>query len=298
VRFADDATLGGRGLVYGFTLNNAPTLGDLYNSTPMWAFPHVAAPGVMVPGPLLDMELAAQVGGLGAYAMWNERLYVELAGYRTAARGLLQPLNAGVPIERRVDGTAPYWRLAWQHEAGVHNVAVGTFGLVAKLRPGEATVETGTDRYRDLGIDAQYQYLADPVMFTSTAAWVDERQTLRASTALAAAERERGTLRAFRWTAHATYRRNVALGLAYFATTGSTDAARFDTGEPVEGSVRARPDTRGWLTEIALLPRQNLKLVLRRTAFTRYNGARHDYDGFGRDAADTDSWYLLAWWAL
>lgn len=298
VRFADEATLGGRGLVYGVTLNNAPTLADIYNSTPMWAFPHVEAAGAMVPAALVDMELAAQVGGLGAYAMWNDRVYVEIAGYRTAARGLLRPLHAGVPIERRVEGTAPYWRVAWQHEAGIHSAAVGTFGLIAKLRPEDATAGTGTDRYRDFGLDAQYQYLAEPVSFTTTAAWIDERQSLRASAALGEADRPRGTLRSFRWNAHVTYRRRVALGLGYFSVDGGPDAARFDTGEPFEGSVRARPDTRGGLAELALLPRQDLKLVVRRTVFTRYNGARRDYDGFGRDAADNDSWYLLAWWAL
>lgn len=298
VRYANSATLFGQSLLYGLTLNNAPTLSDVYNSTPMWSFPHVGAAGVMTPGPVVDMQLAAQVGGLGVYAMWNDRVYAEIAGYRTAATGILRPLHAGVPIERQVIGTAPYWRIALQRDAGPHSVAVGTFGLIADILPEFADSNVGADRYRDVGVDAQYQYLGDPLLLTTTAAWVTEKQTLRASALLGQSDRASGDLKAFRWNAHLSYRRRLSLGLGYFAATGPTDALRFDTGEPFMGSVVGRMDNRGWLAELAYLPKPQLKLLVRRTAIIEFNGRRRDYDGFGRNAADNSSWYLLAWWGL
>jgi len=298
IRYANDANVAGRGLIYGFTLNNTPTLSDVYNSTPMWAFPHSETAGIMVPGTLLDMTLAAQVGGLGGYALWNDLLYVEFAVYRTAAADLLKPLHAGVPIEQRVVGTAPYWRVAIQQELGRHSLSLGSFGLVADIRPEGADGLAARDHYRDVAADFQYQFLGDRVTLSTTASWISERQRLRASSLLGTVDRERATRQSWRGNVHLSYRRTVAVGLGYFATSGPADMARFGTGMPVDGSAVGSADTRGWIAELAVLPRPPIKLVLRRTAFSRYNGARRDYDGFGRDAADNDAWYLLVWWAL
>ena len=298
IRFARTATWLGKGVVWGATLNNAPTLSDLYNSTSMWSFPHVESASIKAPGALIEMDLAAQVGGVGVFALWNDRLYVEAAGYRTAAQGVFRPLSAGVRIDRRVVGTAPYWRVALQRESGNHHIEGGAFGLHADVGA-DADDATGvTDRFDDVGVDVQYQYLSEPIILTATAAWVDERQSLAASSALEMVDRAESTLRSFRANAHLSYRRRWALGLGYVDVVGSTDELRFNSGEAVTGSIRAVPDHREWIAELAYLPRQNLKLLIRRTTFQQFNGSSRDYDGFGRDAADNSSWYALAWYAL
>jgi hypothetical protein len=88
-RYADSMTLG-RELVYGVTLNNSPTVSDIYNSTPMWAFPHTGSVSVMPnASTLVDMRLASQVGGVGVYGLWNNLLYAEFDVYRTANTGLM-----------------------------------------------------------------------------------------------------------------------------------------------------------------------------------------------------------------
>jgi len=38
-RYANQTTLGGKEIDYGITLNNNPTVQDLWNSTPAWGFP-------------------------------------------------------------------------------------------------------------------------------------------------------------------------------------------------------------------------------------------------------------------
>ena len=43
LRFADATTLGGRDFVYGVTLNNNPTVQDLWNTTPAWGYPYASS---------------------------------------------------------------------------------------------------------------------------------------------------------------------------------------------------------------------------------------------------------------
>lgn len=67
------------------------------------------------------------------------------------------------------------------------------------------------------------------------------------------------------------------------------------TMTPVEGNVSGRPETKGYVLEMNYLQRQHVKLALQYTAYTRFNGRSENYDGFGRDAADNNTVYLLGW---
>jgi hypothetical protein len=40
------------------------------------------------------------------------------------------------------------------------------------------------------------------------------------------------------------------------------------------------------------------KFALRYTAYTQFNGAGGNYDGFGRNAKDNSSLFLLAWFLI
>jgi hypothetical protein len=64
---------------------------------------------------------------------------------------------------------------------------------------------------------------------------------------------------------------------------------------PVMGSANGRLDTAGWVAELNYLPVENVKLALRRTAYRKFNGGTTDYDGFGRNAADNNNWFLMGW---
>lgn len=87
----------------------------------------------------------------------------------------------------------------------------------------------------------------------------------------------------------------VGGGFGVFSTTGSEDQMRFNIGAPVHGSVNGSPETRGWMLELNYLPVQNVKLALRYTSYSKFNGAESDCVGFGRNAKDNDSVYLLGW---
>ncbi len=75
IRYANHGCkLFGKPITYGITLNNNPTVEDLWNSTPAWGFPFVGsnvAPGPSA-GALINGGLAQDVAGVGGYTMWDE----------------------------------------------------------------------------------------------------------------------------------------------------------------------------------------------------------------------------------
>jgi hypothetical protein len=84
------------------------------------------------------------------------------------------------------------------------------------------------------------------------------------------------------------------MGLGYFSTGGTADPLLYPANA-VFGSATGSPETRGWTAELDYLPWQNVKFGLQYTAYSRCNGGRSNYDGFGRNASDNDTVYLFAW---
>ncbi|TLZ36629.1 MAG: hypothetical protein E6K24_05850 [Gammaproteobacteria bacterium] len=84
-------------LVYGVSLNNNPTVQDLWNSTPAFGFPYASSNAVVSPlaGTEIDGALAQDVAGLSGYLFWNESLYAEVGGYRSAKQGAANALTGG-----------------------------------------------------------------------------------------------------------------------------------------------------------------------------------------------------------
>lgn len=115
IRVTDQSTLAGKEITYGLTLNNNPTVEDLWNTTPAWSFPYASADSVPTPaaGALIDGALGQAVAGLGAYVFWDDHLYANATAYRTAEIGQLQPSDAS---QDTTENVAPYWRLAWQQK--------------------------------------------------------------------------------------------------------------------------------------------------------------------------------------
>ncbi|MEP7207713.1 MAG: cytochrome C [Casimicrobiaceae bacterium] len=299
-------------LIYGATLHNNPTAQDVWNSTPAFGFPFTSAPLAQTPAAatLVDGALAQQVAGLGGYAFWKKTLYGELSFYRTAD-GAFSILRQGQDIHTdggvaALKGYNPYWRLAYSHDWGPNSLMVGTYGLLADRYPSNLDTSTPTDRFRDIAVDAQYQYITDPHTFTAQATYIHEKQTYGASFPVAEATgagigagptpaNPTDTLRTFK--AKATYYRNRKYGgsLGYFQTTGSADAGLY--GTDADGSPR-RPDSRGYIAELDYLPLQNVRLMLQYTAYGKFDGASTNYDGNGRNARDNNTMFFNVWVAF
>lgn len=300
VRLANRYDEKGADIAYGLTVNNNPTVSDIYNSTPAWQFPFASSSVAAAPNAstLIDGGLGQQVVGLGGYAMISHTLYGEVAGYRTAD-GAFSVFRAGTDksTDAVLDGGAPYWRLALQHlwDGGVHSVMIGTYGIDAKKFPDSLDPTGPTDRYLDTAVDAQYQYITDLHRFSAQLNWIRERQTLNASSAAGAASNPSDTLNTFRGKLTYYYDRQYGATASYFRTTGSPDDALYNTGDPITGSASGSPNTSGYILELDWLPRRDMRLVAQYTAYTKFNGSSSNYDGFGRNARDNNTFYLLGW---
>ena len=84
-----------------------------------------------------------------------------------------------------------------------------------------------------------------------------------------------------------------------FSTTGSADAALYGAGAApgVVTSANGDPATKGWMAELNYVPWLNTKLSLQYTGYTKFNGGKSNYDGFGRNASDNNTIYALVWFA-
>lgn len=300
-RYANSLTLAGKDLAFGVTLNNSPTVSDIYNSTPAWGFPHTGTAATQMPAAtLIDMTLASKVGGISVYGLWDDLIYAELASYRTAKNGAFrfvswgQQWNSDELAGSVLDGNAPYWRVALQKEIGPHSIAVGAYGMTGKLFQDANDTSLGTNRFRDVAFDINYQYIEGDHTASVRTNWIDEKQKLDSAVAQGAASNSSDTLKTFRTDLHYYFKRQWGGGLQYFKTTGSSDDLRYNTGDVLMGSTNGSPNTKGWIAELNYLPWQNVKLAVRYTRFQEFNGASTDYTP-GRNASDNNNLFLMGW---
>lgn len=306
IRAAGHFTKGDIDFIYGMTLNNNPTVSDVWNSTPAFGYPYASSSVSLTPmaSTLIDGGLAQQVAGLTAYAFWQRSIYAEFGLYRTADK-MFSFLRTGQDISTpgaaaRLSGNNPYWRLAYNAEWGPHSLMLGTYGLIADKYPDDTMPVSPTDRFTDYAFDTQYQYLTFTHSITAQATWIHEKQSWDASFpngAIGAGptpSNPSDTLNTFRAKASYYYRRKYGGTLAYFQTTGSTDPGLYGSA-PVTGSANGMPNSNGIILEADYLPIPQVKLSVQYTWFLKFNGARYNYDGNGRNASDNNTLYLLAW---
>jgi hypothetical protein len=299
VRYADHTALAGRDLLLGLTLHNNPTVQDVWNTVPAWSYPFMSSSVATEPiaSTLIEGGLEQAVLGLGGYALWDNHVYAELTGYRSAQQGRAAPLDSSASGVIR--GVVPYGRIALQSTVDHTYLMIGGFGFAnARLYP--TGVSGATDRYATLGLDAQMErrLTEGGAMLIGRASWIHESQSLDATFAAGEAERARATLRALRVNASLVPNAFVGATLGYFSTTGSRDSLRFAPAE-LTGSRTGRPDTRGVTVELDANVWQNVRLGLQYTAYSRFNGASEAYDEVGgRRVSDNDALYLYTWIAF
>ena len=295
IRYANHATMGEHDLLYGVTLNNNPTVQDVWNTVPAWGFPFMSsgsAPGASA-STLIDGGLGQQVAGLGAYALWNSTVYTELTAYRSAPQGAAGPLDS--TASNTVRGVLPYWRLALQHQFDAGYVMVGTFGFAGSLFP--TGISGPTDRYTDLGFDAQFERPAgDGGAVILRSSYITERRKLNTLFAEDPAGVVDPNNRVNTYRVNATYQPNTTYGFTagLFGTGGTTDSLLYAPA-PVSGSSTGNPSTRGYMAELSLNPWQNVRVAGQYIGYTRFNGASQNYDGSGRSASNNGTFYLYTW---
>jgi hypothetical protein len=296
IRFAKTASVGGKNLIYGITVNNSPTVQDVWNTTPSWGYPFESAEVAPTPSAaaIINGTLDQQVGGFGLYGFWNQLLYAEFTAYITTKSGIASPLGGGTENDMVVDDVAPYWRVALQHQWGEHYLSLGTYGMVANIFP-DGGVRGPTDKFTDIALDAQYQYLAKNHTVSLETTWIHERQERNASFSLGEAANATDNLDTFKINLnyyHKSCFGHIGGSVAYFSVTGDTDTQLYSP-DPVDGSRNGSPDSDGFILEADYLPLDKLRLGLQYTIYNKFNGSHTNYDGFGRNASDNNTIYFF-----
>ncbi len=301
IRFADIATVDGHNVIYGISLNNNPTVQDLWNSTPAWSEPFVDSPNLQSPAASTQIEgtMAQTVAGLSAYVFVDEALYAELGIYRSALQGA-SVANNGDKNNNIIAGVSPYWRLAYEYDWEENSLEFGTLGQWAQLAnpmtPAGSAINGSLqraplDRFLDAGVDAQYQYIDDTDQASLTARWMHEDQDLKASYAAGFADAEHNSVDTFNTVGSWFLRRSIGGSIGFFNVSSTADTTYFGT---TTGHGNSR-----WLTlEADYLPWLNVKLGVKYTAFLKFNGATSNYDGAGRNASDNNMLYGFIWTAF
>lgn len=314
LRFANMTVLPHKqSLIYGISLNNNPTVQDLWNSTPAWGFPYAASNAAVSPlaATQIDGTLAQDVAGISSYAFWKESLYAEIGGYRSAKQGQTNVLTgAAGPLDGTasnvIEGVAPYWRVAYEYDWRANSLEAGLYGAEFKLFPGSASgtptpLQGPDNRFNDVAEDVQYQYVGEDHIFTVEGTRIHENMHLAASFAASVVANPTDELTTERLYATYYYERSIGATVGGFSTTGSTDASLYPAPVPggagVVTSANGSPDTKGLIGEVNYLPWLNVKLSLQYTHYTKFNGASANYDGNGRSASDNDTLYLVLWFA-
>ena len=295
------------GVLLGLTLHNNPTVQDVWNTAPAWGYPYTASPNQVLPaaGAQVDGALAQQVVGLGGYAFIDRTWYAELSFYRTAD-GIFSFLRDGQDTKSpggtaRLNGTNPYLRLAWNFEQGPNSWMLG--GHVSRFNrlPDDTEPTTDTDRFTDVALDAQYQYITAEQTLTLQAIQIREKQDYRASYAnpVGAGPTPANPvdhLTTTRVRAAWQHQRSVGVGMQVFDIRGDADPGLYAPGS-VGGSASGSPDSRGYIFELTYNPLQNIHLMAQYTGFSRFNGGDDNYDGSGRKASDNNTLFLNVWYA-
>lgn len=290
IRYADRFIDNSRDLILGVSANNNPSVSDPWNTAAAW-MQYVPVPSPtssrFVDGnsPYPGFASGGNIAGLTAYAYWNRSVYAEFGAYGTS-KGLLSFMSAGVPDAdtTKLKGLNPYWRLTFNRDWGAHSLMLGSSGMSARIFDDPLDPSAGSHKFRDLGVDAQYQYLLDPHAVTAQAVYSRSRVV------------DGNRAAVLRTKLTYVYQAKYGGSLGLFHMTGTTDPANVDPTR-VSGNASGDPATRGWTTEAFWTPIQNLRLGIQYTGYGVFNGASSNYDGAGRNASDNNTLFLYGWMA-
>src|SRR5579862_1309877 len=303
IRYAKPLDVDGSELLLGVSVNNNPTLSDVWNTTPAFGFPWQSSG--LAPGPaaatLIEGGLAGNVLGASGYAYWDRLVYGEFGAYRTLADRTLTMLGVDPTGSSSTQGVAPYWRFAVEPKWGPNSFEIGTFGLAASMIPGRVT-GFGTDHTVDVGFDAQYQYLADVNSVSVQASWINEEDSFTASQAQAITTNSHDHLRSFHIKSSYWYEQTYGATVGYFRIDGSPDINLWGPTSALNS-----PNSAGWIGEVdyqpfayggpAFWPWLNLKLGLQYVHYDTFNGGSVNYDGAGTNASANNTLYAFCWLA-
>ena len=294
IRYANQTELASESLVYGVTLNNNPSVQDIWNSTPAWSFPYASSAVAPTPAAatLIEGGLAQNVAGLGAYGLWDNLIYGEVSLYRSAQQGAPNPPDS--TSEGIIKSFAPYWRFALQKQFGTDYMELGTYGLTADIYP--AGISGLTDKYTDIGFDLNYEKTLGSNMITAHTNLIHESQKFDATLGPVLGNKS-NSLNTFKIVGNYYIHNQIGFSLGYFLISGDAVNTLYMPAS-VDGSMNGKPDSNGLIAQFNYEPWFNTKFSIQYIAYNKFNGGSTNYDGSGRNASDNNTLYVDSWIAF
>ena len=180
IRFSKESLIGAEKINWGVSVNNSPTVQDLWSTTPIYGFPYRNSSlqnawgiGQFGPSSLIDGGLDSQVVGLSVYAMFDDSIYLELSNYFKGRPGwaTLSTQSGATPV--RSDNN-PYWRLVWSKNEGENSFMIGSFGMTSHLLRDPLVSGSASGTYFDYGFDTQLQHITNTHSFSAQATVIYE----------------------------------------------------------------------------------------------------------------------------
>ena len=288
-------------LLVGIDSNNDPTLQDVWNTVPSWAYPYYGSPQAPgAPGGPMISSLAQESGSIGAYALFDRQFYAEVSMYRVGT-GFFRFMNAGTSYQtgaQYLKGFNPYWRAYWTKEHGPNVWMVGTFGMHSEIYPDSASPIGPTDTFADTGFDSQYQYLGDTRKLTLRSSYIYEQQSWNGSFPIGNVSSPKGNLKTLNLSASLAIRDAWTFTGGYFVSNGSNNAALYGITDPNGNPLSAKPNTTGYELEVDRTLTQNVVASLQYTGFTKFNGLANNIDGLGRKPSDNNTLWISVFFAF
>ncbi len=281
IRYSDHASILNKKIVYGVTLNNNPTVQDVWNNLPAWRFPQASSDASNTPAKSAVIEnLGSQVAGLGGYMLFNNFIFTEVTVYRSAQQGsFVNPSNSQSTMV--VDGVAPYWRLALQHQWGKNYAELGTFGFAPKIY---ASGITGyLKKFTDLGVDLQYEHNFNFGATTIHASFIQEKEIREVTKVLSNSL----NFNSYKFDANLYMKNGIGVTAGFFYSEGSVDSKVI--------SWSNKPDSFGYIGQLEYLPWNNTKIALQYVLYEKFDGTIWNYDSKKRTAADNNSLCMMVW---
>ncbi|MBY0577286.1 MAG: hypothetical protein K2P67_11935 [Gallionellaceae bacterium] len=319
IRYADNFQMGEHKVVAGVTLNNAPTIQDLWKISPVNGYPYRTSNllsawglGQFGPSTVIDGNLIDQVAGVGVYAMVNESVYAEFAGY-TRYLSPLPVISISGPVNTASTSINPYWRLAYNYVRGADAFMLGTFGMITTLKRDRSIPGSSGGKYTDIGFDIAYQRITDVHSWSTRVTYIAEQVDWN----------PRAVIKRNHDTAHSSlntikarisynYERQLGAHVFGFYTDGSTDnnywaynpdqtvvtgACNQNNSQLAFCSANGNPKTSGYGFELYYEPTPNVHVALQQTFYNHFLGGSTFIDnssGNVRAAKDNNLTYLYA----
>jgi len=319
IRYARKFFFSERNVVMGVTLNNAPAVQDLWGSTPVNSYPHQGSSllnawgiGQFGPTTQIDGGLSSQVAGLGFYTLVNDSLYAELAGYTKYMSPLPPQSIDGVP-NTVSSSIIPYWRLAYNSVRDAESFMLGTFGMVTTLKRDRTIPGSAGGKYRDIGVDFEYQHISDVHSWSTQMTYITEHVDWNPQAVVNKNhDKSYGQLNTFKAKATYDYKRQFGSNIFAFYTSGSTDndywaynpdqsvvtgACNQNNSQLAFCSANGNPKTNGYGLELYYVPVPNIHIALQQTFYKNFLGGSTFIDnssGNVRTAKDNNFSYLYA----